>query len=265
MHPSYLSKILKETKNEVFDKKSRSSIRALKSKINDLPAPLPFASPLIYKIQNRKPAVIAEVKKSSPSKGIIRQDFNHIEIAKSYLHGGADCLSILTNKPFFSGELEYIKEVRLEVDLPILRKDFIIDDYQVYESRNALADCILLIVAALTKTQLEDYYLLAKELNMDTLVEIHDESELDIALEIKAPLIGINNRNLITFESNLDTSIVLKEKSPIETFFISESGISTVEDIKFLRENGIYGYLIGEAFMRAPNPGLKLKEIILGE
>ena len=260
MSDTYLNKIIEKTIQEVNSKKNSSDLNDIKLKIKDLPDCLPFVSTLEIKIKNKESAIIAELKKASPSKGIIRKNYNLKEIAKSYERAGADCLSVLTNETFFSGKLSHIKDVRGQVSLPILRKDFIVDEFQVYESRDALADCILLIVSALSKTQLEDYYKLAKTLGLDVLVEVHSETELDVALEINADLIGINNRDLKTFEVNLEVSKDLKNISPENTLLVSESGITSKNDITYLTNQGIYAYLVGEVFMKEEDPGSKLKE-----
>ena len=259
MSKSYLENILKETVKEVEFKKSKLSLSDIKSDLLDLPKAFPFISTLVNKIKNKKITIIAEIKKASPSKGIIRKDFDPLEIAQSYFQGGADCLSILTNSTFFLGELGYIKKVRSMIDLPILRKDFIIDEFQIYESRVAMADAILLIAAVLSKSQLREYYDLAQEIGLDVLIEVHNQRELESALETKSFLIGVNNRDLKTFEVNLETSINLNKLLPKDTYLISESGIASKEDIDFLQKNNIYGYLIGESFMKEKDPGNALK------
>jgi indole-3-glycerol phosphate synthase len=260
---SYLNRILEKTAEEILEQKLSSSLADMKSVIKDLPPSLPFIDTLLQKMVRGESAIIAEMKKASPSKGVIRKNFQPRVIAKSYENGGADCLSILTNEPFFYGHLSHIGEVRSVVNLPILRKDFIIDEFQIYQSRQALADCILLIVAALSLTQLEDYYAIAGELDLDVLLEVHDEIELELALNLEPKLIGVNNRDLRTFEVNLSTSIELNKKLQPNTFLISESGINSAKDIALLKDNKIFGYLIGEAFMREDDPGSKIKEILM--
>ncbi|NLY64691.1 MAG: indole-3-glycerol phosphate synthase TrpC [Alcaligenaceae bacterium] len=221
-----------------------------------------FANALREKIDARKVAVIAEVKKASPSKGIIREIFNPPDIARSYAANGATCLSVLTDVQFFQGSNDYLRQARAACPLPILRKDFIVDPYQIIHSRALGADCILLIVSALSKEQLKEYEKLAFELGMDVLVEVHDRDELETALELKTSLIGINNRNLRTFETSLQHTLDLLPLIPENRYVITESGIHSHEDIKKMTDNQVYGFLIGEAFMREEEPGLALAGFI---
>ena len=214
-----------------------------------------FVGALRSKIAAGKPAVIAEIKKASPSKGVLRADFMPADIAQSYAESGAACLSVLTDQQFFQGSTEYLKQARASCSLPVLRKDFIIDAYQVYESRVMGADCILLIAACLDDAQMRALETLAMALDMAVLVEVHDEAELERALLLRTPLIGINNRNLKSFEVSLDTSLRLLPKVPAERLLIAESGIATVADVRLLREAKINAFLVGEAFMRADEPG----------
>ena len=212
-----------------------------------------FVDALKSKISTKQIAIIAEIKKASPSKGVIRKDFNHIEIAKAYKDGGATCLSVLTDKKYFQGDLKYIKEIKSVVDLPVLRKDFIIDPYQIYESISSGADCLLLIIAALEKDMLKRLYELSCESEINCLIEVHDEREIERALELNCQLIGINNRDLKTFEVNLNTtkSLVKKYKRDLKNkIIVSESGIFTSEDIKSLIECGVYSFLVGESLIR---------------
>jgi len=208
-----------------------------------------------------RPAVIAEIKKASPSAGVIRPHFEPAAIARSYEAGGAACLSVLTDREFFQGGDEYLREARAACRLPVLRKDFIVDEYQVYEARAIEADCILLIVAALGDAQLRELAGLAAHLEMDVLVEVHDEEELDRALALDTPLIGVNNRDLRTFRTRLDTTLRLKARVPEDRLVVTESGIHTREDVARMRANGVHAFQVGEAFMRAPDPGQKLAEL----
>lgn len=217
-----------------------------------------FIGALRSKISAGKPAVIAEVKKASPSKGVLRADFVPADIAQSYAEHGAACLSVLTDKQFFMGEIDYLKQARASCGLPVLRKDFMIDVYQVYESRVMGADCILLIAAVLDDAQMKDMEALARSLDMAVLVEVHDAVELARALRLKTPLIGINNRNLKTFEVTLDTTLNLLGQVPADRILVTESGISTPQDVQRLRDAKINAFLVGEAFMRADDPGVAL-------
>ncbi len=217
-----------------------------------------FVGAMRVKIASGKAAVIAEVKKASPSKGVLRADFIPADIAQTYAEYGAACLSVLTNKQFFQGSIDYLKQARASCSLPVLRKDFMVDIYQIYESRVMGADCILLIAACLDDSQMKDMEALAMSLDMAVLVEVHDALELDRALKLKTPLIGINNRNLKTFEVSLDTSISLASSVPAGRIVVTESGISTIDDVKRLRAASINAFLVGEAFMRAEDPGVAL-------
>ncbi len=220
-----------------------------------------FYEALNNKSKRKESAVIAEIKKASPSRGVLRKDFNPIDIAKSYESGGATCLSILTDKDFFKGDNQYLIDAREAVNIPVLRKDFIIDPYQVYEARAINADCILLIASCLNDIQLKNLSDLAIELSMDVLVEVHDLDELKRALKLNLPMVGINNRNLRTFEVSLQTTIGLLKEINDNSLVITESGILTKQDVELMRVNEIYGYLVGEAFMRQDNPGRALQEI----
>ena len=221
-----------------------------------------FEDAIMSRVSEKETAIIAEIKKASPSKGIIREDFEPIKISKEYEEGGATCLSILTDEPFFQGKLEYLDSVRSSCELPILRKDFMIDLYQIYETKAYGGDCILLIVAALDIIQLKDFSQLARELNLDILIEVHSEDELNEALSINSKLIGINNRDLTTFEVDKNLAIKLARQIPKDVIVVSESGISSREDILSSKEQGIHSFLIGESFMRKPNPGNALKDIL---
>ncbi len=210
------------------------------------------------------PAIIAEVKKASPSKGVIRPDFEPVAFARSYEKGGATCLSVLTDRQYFQGHDDYLRQVRAAVSIPILRKDFTIDPWQVQEAAAIGADCILLIVAALSDDQMAELAACARENQLDVLVEVHDGTELDRALRLDTPLIGINNRNLHDFSVSLDTTLSLQKRLPTDRVTISESGIAGPQDIALLRQGGIHAFLIGETLMRAPDPGLQLARWLAG-
>ena len=220
-----------------------------------------FVGSLKAKIAAGKPAVIAEIKKASPSKGVLRADFIPADIAQSYAEHGAACLSVLTDKDFFQGSIDYLKQARASCDLPVLRKDFMVDSYQIYESRAMGADCILLIAACLDDAQMADFEAIALALDMAVLVEVHDAGELDRALRLKTPLIGVNNRNLKTFEVTLETTLVLKASVSPDRILVSESGIASAADVAMLRNSGVQAFFVGEAFMRADEPGLALAEL----
>ena len=220
-----------------------------------------FAGALRAKIAAGKPAVIAEVKKASPSKGVLREQFDPAAIAATYERHGAACLSVLTDHQFFQGKLDDLKAARGACKLPVLRKDFMMDPYQVYEARAAGADCILLIVAALEADRMRELEATAHELGMAVLVEIHDGAELDAALALKTPLIGVNNRNLRTFETTLETTLGLLQKIPAERLVITESGILKPQDVEKMRAHAVHGFLVGKAFMRAADPGAELERL----
>lgn len=220
-----------------------------------------FARALRAKIAAGRAAVIAEVKKASPSKGVLREHFDPAAIAASYERHGAACLSVLTDRQFFQGRLDDLKAARGACGLPVLRKDFMVDPYQVYEARAAGADCILLIVAALEPARMAELEGIALELGMSVLVEVHDGGELDAALQLRTPLLGINNRNLRTFETTLETTLGLLERVPAERTVITESGILKPEDVQRMRSHQVHGFLVGEAFMRAADPGAELRRL----
>jgi indole-3-glycerol phosphate synthase len=257
-----LNKILETKKIEI----SASKVILPKSTLDDQIAQISDERDFVKAIQIKKEvnlsSVIAEIKKASPSKGIIRADFDPKEIAKSYEEGGATCLSVLTDVEYFQGSPDFIRDVKKVCKLPVLRKDFIIDPYQIYESKALGADCILLIVAALDLSQLKEFESIAHSLSMSVLIESHDEKELELALQLSTPLIGINNRNLKTFDVTLQTTIDLVAQIPAGKIPITESGIFDHRDIRLMNEHGIFTFLIGEAFMRDENPGQSLKALL---
>ena len=257
-----LDKILITKVAEVDQAKSIKSIDMIKDEINQAPKPRDFIGAIKNKHQNNLPAVIAEIKKASPSKGVIRSNFNPDYIAKSFELGGAACISVLTDREYFQGDPSFIEIAKDNCLLPILRKDFIIDPYQVYESRALGADCVLLIASALNLEQLKEYESIAHELDMAVLVEAHNEEELEKAMLLDTPLVGINNRNLKTFEVSLKTTIDLVTKIPKSRIPITESGIFSYADIKLMNDHNIFTFLVGEVFMRDENPGQSLKELI---
>ncbi len=262
--PDILKKILQRKGEEIEIRSKQISMRRLSEQAANCPSPRGFVNAIQAQLQLQQPAVIAEIKKASPSKGILRANFDPVSIAKSYEINGATCLSILTDKDFFQGANEYLEQVHEICKLPILRKDFIIDAYQVYEARAIGADCILLIVAALGDAQLNDLAGLATHLGMDVLIEVHDYGELERALTLKMPLIGINNRNLRTFETHLTTTLELLHWISEEYIVVSESGIHTPNDVTLLRQAGVHSFLVGEAFMKATDPGVTLTHLFKG-
>jgi indole-3-glycerol phosphate synthase len=261
--PDILKKILQHKVEEVEAHSKQIPLRSLSHLIADCPPPRGFVEAINARLQLGQSAVIAEIKKASPSKGVLREKFDPVAIAKSYEQGGAACLSVLTDRKFFQGADEYLSQIHEVCVLPILRKDFIIDAYQVYEARAIGADCILLIVAALADTQLHDLANLATHLGMDVLVEVHNFQELERALSLNTRLIGINNRDLRTFETHLNTTLELSQCIPKKYIVVSESGIQTLSDITLLRQAGVYTFLVGEAFMKAEEPGEALKKLFL--
>ncbi|AXI82644.1 indole-3-glycerol phosphate synthase TrpC [Xylella taiwanensis] len=256
-----LTKILARKVDEIAERLLCASQTELAARCADLPETRGFTAALQATIAQGDPAVIAEIKKASPSKGVIREDFRPAEIAISYELGGASCLSVLTDMHFFKGHDGYLSQARDACTLPVLRKDFTIDPYQVYEARVLGADCILLIVAALDDAQLVDLSGLALQLGMDVLVEVHDIDELERAIQISVPLIGINNRNLHTFEVSLETTLAMKALVPRDRLLVTESGILTTADVQRMRSAGVNAFLVGEAFMRAVEPGESLREM----
>lgn len=256
-----LKKILAAKSEEVVARASATPLREMRARAEGLAATRAFAAALARARAEDRPGVIAEIKKASPSKGVLRDDFDVAGIAESYFLGGAACLSVLTDEQFFQGKLENIDIARRACRLPVLRKDFIIDTWQVFESRVAGADAILLIVAALGDALMQELCGLALELELDVLLEVHTEEELERALALPTPLIGVNNRNLETFETSLDTTLQLQKSLPSDRLLVTESGIQTREDVTRLRDAGVPAFLIGEAFMRADDPGARLREL----
>ncbi|MEO6322536.1 MAG: indole-3-glycerol phosphate synthase TrpC [Polaromonas sp.] len=256
-----LNKIMAVKRQEVAEAINRKPLPAMRKDAESRVNTRDFVGALRAKIAAGQPAVIAEIKKASPSKGVLRADFIPADIAQSYAEFGAACLSVLTDQQFFLGQIDYLKQARASCSLPVLRKDFIIDAYQVYESRVMGADCILLIAACLDDAQMRTLEALAMSLDMAVLVEVHDETELARALKLKTPLIGINNRNLNTFEVSLDTTLALVGKVPADRLLVTESGIATPEDVQRLRGARVNAFLVGEAFMRADDPGIALAQL----
>jgi len=263
--PTILRKIVERKWDEINERKRDRSLVDLKAMAGDQPPARGFARALRARIQNKTPAVIAEIKKASPSKGILRDPFEPAAIAESYEKGGAACLSVLTDRDFFQGHEDYLEAARNACSLPVIRKDFMVAPYQVYESRAMNADCILLIAACLTRDQMQELEGIAHGIGLDVLVEVHDGVELDDALTLKTPLVGINNRNLHTFDVSLDTTFDLHQRISTERLAITESGIMTIDDVSAMTERGIYGFLVGESFMRAKEPGDKLRELFFPE
>lgn len=259
--PDILQRILVRKRQEVRERAEAVSLQELRSQAEAADPVRNFRTALVQRIGAGRPAVIAEAKKASPSKGVMRADFDPAAIARSYEAAGAACMSVLTDVDFFQGSDDDLQAARAACALPVLRKDFVIDPYQVVEARALGADCILLIVAALADDRLRALWELAGELGMDVLVEVHDGPELARALAIPAPLIGINNRNLRTFETRLETTLDLLDRLPEDRLVITESGIHTPQDVRRMREHGVHGFLVGEAFMTAPEPGQKLREL----
>lgn len=259
--PTILRKILARKAEEVAQRSAQDSLSSLETRISEQSLPRGFVSALQQRAQQGDPAVIAEVKKASPSKGVIREDFDPAQIAASYQAGGAACLSVLTDVDFFQGGDDYLRAARAACELPVLRKDFTVDSYQVVEARAIGADAILLIVAALEDGQMRELAQTAAELALDVLVEVHDRVELDRALDLELPLLGINNRDLHTFDTSLETTLNLLPHIPPDRVVVTESGIHTAADVALMRDADVHSFLVGEAFMRAPEPGERLREL----
>ena len=253
-----LQKIVEVKHQEVALASRRKSLAEVRADAESRVLTRDFLGAMRSAIAGGRPAVIAEIKKASPSKGVIREDFIPADIAQSYAEYGAACLSVLTDRQFFQGSVDYLKQARASCPLPVLRKDFLVDPYQVYESRAMGADAILLIAACLDDAQMKDMEAIARALDMAVLVEVHDAAEMERALRLKTPLVGVNNRNLKTFEVSLQTTLSLMEAVPADRLLVAESGIHTREDVLRLGAAGVNAYLVGEAFMRAPDPGAAL-------
>jgi indole-3-glycerol phosphate synthase len=259
--PDILKKIVSRKLEEIAQRLTEKSLEQQQEESSQASPVRGFADAIAGKIEAGQAGVIAEIKRASPSKGILRENFKPDEIAHSYAQGGAACLSVLTDVDFFQGSDAYLKQARAACELPVIRKDFIIDPYQVYEARAMGADCILLIAACLDDRQLKTLNDLAHHLDMDVLIEVHDEEELARSLQVENRLIGINNRNLRTFEVSLETTLRMLPKIPADRILVTESGILSSEDVALMRSNSVNAFLVGEAFMRADSPGERLAEL----
>lgn len=259
--PTILKKIVARKWEEVKERQQTLSLANCKSMAFDQPQTRGFVNAISANINTGKPAVIAEIKKASPSKGVIRENFIPAEIAQSYESAGAACLSVLTDRDFFQGHEDYLKQARNACSLPVIRKDFMVDPYQIYESRVIGGDCILLIAACLSKGQMQDLAGLADEVGLDVLVEVHNAQELESALTLNTKLLGINNRDLHSFDVSLNTTFDLLKNIPEDRIVVTESGINTIEDVRLMQQHSVNSFLVGESFMRADNPGEKLSEL----
>lgn len=259
--PTILKNIVARKWEEVAERVGHTSISRLESSIREQSPVRGFVNAMLAKVTDGHSAVIAEAKRASPSKGVIRADFDPVAIAKSYEQGGAACLSVLTDMDFFQGCDEFLQQARAACELPVLRKDFIVDTYQVVEARAIGADCVLLIMAILEDDQLRELQDCARQLGLDVLVEVHDRSELERSLELGNTLVGINNRDLRTFATSLATTSALLPYIPADRVVVTESGIHSRADIELMREHGVNSFLVGEAFMRDPDPGQKLAQM----
>jgi len=264
--PTVLEKILARKVEEVAERSARVSLAELERLAKTADAPRGFANALLEQARRKQPTVIAEIKKASPSKGVIREHFVPADIAVSYEKGGATCLSVLTDVDYFQGGDAYLQQARAACKLPVIRKDFLIDPYQVVEARALGADCVLLIVAALDDVRMAELAATAKDVGLDVLVEVHDGDELERALKtLDTPLVGVNNRNLHTFEVSLETTLDLLPRIPRDRLAITESGILNRADVELMEINEVYSFLVGEAFMRAEQPGLELQRLFFPE
>ena len=264
--PTVLEKILARKAEEVAERRARVSLAELEAQAKSASAPRGFANALIAQAKLKQPAVIAEVKKASPSKGVIRENFVPAEIAVSYEKGGATCLSVLTDIDFFQGSDLFLQQARAACKLPVIRKDFMVDPYQIVEARALGADCVLLIVSALDDVKMAELAAVAKSVGLDVLVEVHDGDELERALKtLDTPLVGVNNRNLHTFDVSLETTLDLLPRIPRDRLVITESGIVNRADVELMGISGVYSFLVGETFMRAENPGAELQRLFFPE
>ncbi|HSX88315.1 MAG TPA: indole-3-glycerol phosphate synthase TrpC [Pseudomonas sp.] len=264
--PTVLEKILARKAEEVTARRAAVGFAELEQQAAACEAPRGFAEAMLQQAKRKQPAVIAEIKKASPSKGVLREHFVPAELAQSYQAGGATCLSVLTDVDFFQGADRYLQEARNACKLPVIRKDFMIDPYQIVEARALGADCVLLIVSALDDVQMAELAATAKAFQLDVLVEVHDGDELERALKtLDTPLVGINNRNLHTFEVSLETTLDLLPRVPRDRLVVTESGILNRADVELMEISEVYGFLVGEAFMRAENPGAELERLFFPE
>ncbi|WP_440996494.1 indole-3-glycerol phosphate synthase TrpC [Arhodomonas sp. SL1] len=262
--PDILKRILERKAEVVAQRSEQVGMHAFRSRLEHAPPPRGFRAALARAVEAGGCGVIAEIKRASPSRGVIRDPFDPVAIAQSYERGGATCLSVLTDEDFFQGADRYLEQARQATALPVLRKDFIIDPYQVYEARALGADCVLLIAAALGDSRLAELHALAGELGMDALVEVHTAAEMERALRLGPSLVGVNNRDLHSFETDIATTIELCGQVPAGVTLVTESGIHTREEVAYMREHGVHAFLVGEAFMRVAEPGDKLAELFGG-
>jgi len=256
-----LAQIVATKHEEIAAAQKRVPLAAMRADAESRLLTRDFVGAMRAKVAAGLPAIIAEIKKASPSKGVIREDFIPADIAQSYAEHGAACLSVLTDRQYFQGSPDFLKQARASCGLPVLRKDFMVDPYQVYEARAMGADCILLIAACLSDDQMRDLEALARSLDMAVLVEVHDRDELHRALKLRTPLVGINNRNLRTFEVSLQTTLDMLPEVPADRLLVTESGIVSAADVQQMRSANVHAFLVGEAFMRAPDPGVALAEL----
>ncbi len=263
--PDILKNILTYKAEYVAHCKRSISVKEMQHRAEDCESKYGFTDSLLRTIEEGKPGIIAEIKKASPSKGIIRENFKPKEIAKSYDKAGACCLSVLTDIQFFQGSDDYLKQARTACELPIIRKDFMIDPYQIYEAKVIGADAILIIVSALSDMQMQDLVGVSNEIGLDVLVEVHDREELERGMMLRTPLIGINNRNLHTFDTDLETTLSLLVDVFHDRTVVTESGIHTQDDVKLMRKNNVNAFLVGEAFMKAKDPGEELKNLFFSD